>query len=137
MWRWRICCRSSSIRGARSCGSGWGCACRAVEDPGEVTGRPADEFRPDAIVCDYRLRDGLTGAEAIAGLRSHWGSAIPAILITGDTAPVRLREASDSGIPLVHKPVRPELLRSALLALVPPQRFTASGEREAVTETAE
>ena len=39
---------------------------------------------------------------------------IPAILITGDTSPERMREAYTSGYPLIHKPVRPATLRVAV-----------------------
>lgn len=102
--------------------SGWGCLCWAFEDPTDVTERPPQGPPPDALICDYRLRRGQTGAEAIATLRQHWGRPIPAILITGDTAPVRMREALDSGVPLIHKPVRPDLLQKALAALIPPGR---------------
>ena len=42
--------------------------------------------QPDAILTDYRLRDGRTGVEAIAELRTTFGPHIPAALITGDTA---------------------------------------------------
>ncbi|MGU3544019.1 ATP-binding response regulator [Methylobacterium sp. A52T] len=100
--------------------SGWGCLCWAFEDPTDVTELPSQGPPPDALICDYRLRGGQTGAEAIATLRQHWGMPIPAILITGDTAPVRMREALDSGVPLIHKPVRPDLLQKALAALIPP-----------------
>jgi hypothetical protein len=34
--------------------------------------------------------------------------------VTGDTAPDRLREASASGHPLIHKPLQPALLRAFL-----------------------
>jgi hypothetical protein len=40
-------------------------------------------------------------------------------LITGDTAPDRLREASASGIPLLHKPVATSQLYRALAAALP------------------
>ncbi|WCS28802.1 hybrid sensor histidine kinase/response regulator (plasmid) [Methylobacterium sp. NMS14P] len=99
--------------------SGWGCLCWAFEDPTEVARLPWQGPPPDALICDYRLRRGQTGAEAIATLRQHWGRPVPAILVTGDTAPVRMREALDSGIPLIHKPVRPDLLQNALAALIP------------------
>lgn len=99
--------------------TGWGCVCCAFERPDDAIRTLFHEPAPDALICDYRLREGQTGADAIALLRRHWDQAIPAILITGDTAPARLREALDSGIPLVHKPVRPEILRRSLLTLVP------------------
>src|SRR3989344_3502617 len=69
---------------------------------------------PQAIVADYRLRDERTGAEAIAQGRETWGANIPALIVTGDTAPDRLREASASGHPVLHKPVAAARLRAFL-----------------------
>ena len=69
---------------------------------------------PQAIVADYRLRDERTGAEAIAQVRETWGANIPALIVTGDTAPDRLREASASGHPVLHKPVAAARLRAFL-----------------------
>jgi len=71
--------------------------------------------RPDLIIADYRLEAKTTGSEAIKAIRkilgpSPSGLEIPAIIITGDTAPERLREAKKSGFPILHKPVRPEEL---------------------------
>ncbi|WP_244507525.1 ATP-binding response regulator [Methylobacterium phyllostachyos] len=97
--------------------TGWGCVSWAFERPDEAIQALSRESAPDALICDYRLREGQTGADAIALLRRHWDQAIPAILITGDTAPARLREAADSEIPLLHKPVRPDILRQSLLEL--------------------
>ena len=39
---------------------------------------------------------------------------IPAFLISGDTAPERLRDASESALHLLHKPVPPMRLRAML-----------------------
>jgi hypothetical protein len=39
-------------------------------------------------------------------------------VITGDTAPDRLREAQESGYPLLHKPVKPAQLRTAMRQLI-------------------
>lgn len=63
------------------------------------------EESPDAIVADYRLKHGQTGVGVIRILQSTYGKDIPAILITGDTAVDRLREAAGSGLPILHKPV--------------------------------
>ncbi len=109
--------------------TGWGCRCRVFEGPDDARRHPASEPAPDALICDFRLREGRTGTEAIALLRRHWGRPIPAILITGDTAPARLREALDSGIPLVHKPVRPDILQNALLSLIAPAQATVPPPR--------
>jgi len=71
---------------------------------------------PDIIVADFRLHDGETGGEAIARVeaRSGGGRRIPAIILTGDTAPERLRQARACGHVLLHKPVQAAALRAAI-----------------------
>jgi two-component system, sensor histidine kinase len=72
---------------------------------------------PDVILSDYRLREGETGVEAIRAIQRCHGPT-PAVLITGDTAPGRLKEAAASGCELLHKPVNAERLQHALLEQV-------------------
>ncbi len=69
---------------------------------------------PEVLISDYRLRSQRTGAEAIAEVRKLLGTAVPALLITGDTAPERLREALSVGVPLLHKPLAPGDLHQAM-----------------------
>lgn len=96
----------------------WGCRCDTAESIEEALAQ-ARRQAPDVVVSDYRLRERRTGVEAISALRALLGNALPALLITGDTAPDRLREAQASGVPLLHKPVLPDRLhRSLTLALV-------------------
>jgi CheY-like chemotaxis protein len=71
------------------------------------------EARPDLIISDYHLNDGQSGISAIAKLREAYG-AVPAFVMSGDTAPERLREARASGLHLLHKPVQPMKLRAML-----------------------
>src|SRR5439155_27373470 len=47
------------------------------------------EQRPDLIISDYHLANGKTGVEAIERIGAAFGAWIPAILISGDTAPER------------------------------------------------
>lgn len=78
---------------------------------------------PAAIIADYRLRDGHTGVEAIHALYERVGHPVPALLLTGDTSPDRLRAARASGFAVLHKPVTVHELarmlpaRPALLAV--------------------
>lgn len=72
---------------------------------------------PDVIVADYRLRDGRTGAEAIRAVHAMVGRAVPAMLLTGDTSPDRLKEARRSGFTLLHKPVTIGELNNQLVLL--------------------
>jgi CheY-like chemotaxis protein len=73
---------------------------------------------PDLIICDYRLRDGENGIAVIERLRAAHEEPIPAMLITGDTAPDRLAEAQASGFLLLHKPVPNAKLRAAIGNLI-------------------
>ncbi|WP_158043539.1 ATP-binding protein [Skermanella pratensis] len=69
----------------------------------------------DLIVSDYRLGDG-SGFEAIAAVRQKW--PIPAILVTGDTAPEVLKRADREGIRLLHKPLAGSDLKQAIAGLL-------------------
>ena len=72
----------------------------------------------DMILTDYRLRDNKTGIQAIQQIHDRCGQDIPAIILTGDTDPKRLREAKDSGFKLLHKPVSAAKLRSLMSYLL-------------------
>jgi signal transduction histidine kinase len=72
---------------------------------------------PDMIIADYRLRGGRTGIEAIRDIHKACNSDIPAIVLTGDTAPERIAEVKGSGFRLIHKPVTPTMLRQVLASV--------------------
>lgn len=69
---------------------------------------------PDVVVSDFRLTGRTTGLDAVAAVRQKAGRPIPAVLVTGDTDPARLRQAKRAGCALLHKPYRPDDLRRAL-----------------------
>ena len=69
---------------------------------------------PCLIICDFRLRGGRSGIDALRELQEQYETDIPGILVTGDTAPERIRESGDSGFALLHKPVAPARLRAAI-----------------------
>ncbi|WP_371234402.1 ATP-binding protein [Pseudomonas sp. QE6] len=66
------------------------------------------------ILTDYRLGAGQTGEEAIRRIRSYLARQVPALIVTGDTSPERLREATAHGYRLLHKPLDTDQLREAL-----------------------
>jgi signal transduction histidine kinase/CheY-like chemotaxis protein len=96
----------------------WGCRVVTAASFSEAIGKLDEHQIPDLIISDYRLTDGQSGIAAIAQLRERFGASIPAFLISGDTAPERLREARESGHHLLHKPVRPMRLRAMLTQLL-------------------
>jgi two-component system, sensor histidine kinase len=73
---------------------------------------------PDLIVCDYRLRDEEIGTAAIQAVQKALKRPVPAIIMTGDTAPERIREAQASGHALLHKPVKPAQFYETLQRLL-------------------
>ena len=75
----------------------------------------------DAVLSDYRLRAGRTGIAAIQAIEREFGTT-SAALITGDTAPDRLKEATDSGYKLMHKPLNPSHLKQTLCAMLAKNR---------------
>ncbi|HIO93673.1 MAG TPA: hybrid sensor histidine kinase/response regulator [Leucothrix mucor] len=70
------------------------------------------------IAADYRLQDSVTGIDAIKRFKQLSGCDIPAFLITGDTAPVRLQEAASFGLPLLHKPLKQGEFKAVLHRLI-------------------
>lgn len=97
---------------------GWGHEVIAAGSCAEMLEALADcPRRPDLIISDYRLRDGENGIAVIQRLQSEFNEDIPAVLLTGDTAPDRIREARESGYPLLHKPLTNERLRAAIAGL--------------------
>lgn len=67
-----------------------------------------------AAVVDYRLQDGFTGIEAAGKLQNILGAGVPVVLITGDTSADRLRILGASGFTVMHKPLDPDELLTAL-----------------------
>jgi CheY-like chemotaxis protein len=103
----------------------WGCICHTADELSTalkcVALLPMHE-QPEVILADYRLREGATGGQAIAALRAYLAlrghiHTVPAIIITGDTAPERLREARSSNAAVLHKPVSASALQQALIQL--------------------
>ncbi len=93
----------------------WGCAVSLASSEDEAAAQLRGAPRsPELIVVDLRLHEGRSGIQAIDRLRREAGWPIPALIVTGDTAPEHLRAAHASGHALLHKPVAPARLRAFL-----------------------
>lgn len=107
------------LEGMRSLLQGWGCDVITAGSGGDMQSALAACDRvPDLIISDYRLRQGETGVQVITRLQQEFNEMIPAVLITGDTAPDRLQEARASGFEIMHKPLQPAKLRALLSHLL-------------------
>lgn len=90
-----------------------GCEVTAAAD-GEEALRLMKEIArpPDVLICDYRLRDGRTGLEAVEQLRAAIDPELPALLMTGDTHADLHEEADRLGLYILHKPIKiPHLMK--------------------------
>ena len=104
----------------------WRCEVVAAESCEELLQKLIHVQRiPDLIVSDYRLKGGETGIDVVARLREEFNAQVPALLITGDTGIEQLREAEESGLHVLHKPLNPSRLR-ALIANLRRERTRAA-----------
>lgn len=108
-----------SVRvGMRTLLESWGCRVAACSGFDEAQ-RLLDDYAlaVDLIVADFRLPQHENGIETVRRLRVRLGD-VPALMVSGDTAPERLREAQASGLPFLHKPVPADKLKQTLLAVL-------------------
>jgi signal transduction histidine kinase/ActR/RegA family two-component response regulator len=75
-------------------------ACEIAEQL-EKEGRPLD-----VVISDFRLRNNEDGIALVEKIRALLGRQLPALLVTGDTAPERVRQAQQSGLRALYKPVK-------------------------------
>ena len=71
----------------------------------------------ELAIVDMRLRNHENGIDALHAIRTLCPS-IPALMITGDTAPDRLKEATQVNAKLLHKPIHSDQLRLAIKEVV-------------------
>ena len=89
-------------------------AAQTVEEALEML--QAESLIPGFILADFRLGNGHTGLEAIERIRQAYGRKIPGVVVTGDTTVTvtGLRQAVESGMPVLHKPVHTPHLQELL-----------------------
>ncbi|MDH5353863.1 MAG: hybrid sensor histidine kinase/response regulator [Gammaproteobacteria bacterium] len=98
---------------------GWGCEIEELSGAGDVKRVLSQSRKPDLIVTDYRLPDRETGLEVIREIHDFYqDSTIPAIIVTGDTSPDRIKQVGDSGFVVLHKPVPGGKLRATMNSLL-------------------
>jgi signal transduction histidine kinase len=111
------------LSGIRVLLSSWGCEVAVAEDRLQalevVENWPAPA---DLVICDLHLRSGEHGPDLFAELDRLYerdGEArFARLLVTGETRADRLHDVIAAKIPLLYKPVSPQRLRSAMLAVL-------------------
>ena len=90
----------------------WGCDVKIFSNHFHALDAIKNEnYRPELIIIDFRLKDNLKGTEVIKEILTELGSNTPVIVISAETSPDRLNEIHETGYYLLHKPVSPALLR--------------------------
>lgn len=93
---------------------------RAVATGAEAERMLHEGFAPDIVVVDYRLRDE-SGIDVIQRLRCTQ-PGLPAVIVTGETAPTRFREFAAVAEQVLHKPIDGQRLARALHEVMRSQR---------------
>lgn len=93
--------------------SNWGCKVHSFESAEHACEalHKSPFWQPNLIISDYRLRNNMTGIEAIDKVRTALNYSIEAIVISGDTAPEEIIKIEKSGLIVLHKPIKPAKLR--------------------------
>ena len=100
----------------------WGCrviACESLQHA--LTQLSQQNDIPNFIISDLRLRAGEHGHNVIETIRDEFNKDIPAIVVTGDTAPDRIAAIEESGLKVLYKPIESNQLKQQLSALLAPR----------------
>lgn len=79
-------------------------------------------IRPELILADYNLPNGMTGLETASRLRARLGRRIPVVIVTGDISTTTLRDIAGQDCVQLNKPVKADeltLIIQRLLAARP------------------
>ena len=92
----------------------WGCRVVTATSTADALEKINSAGNVDLILSDLRLPGNETGIQVLDSIRKQLGRDVPAILITGDTKPERIGLAQQSGYKVLHKPLKPAQLRTAI-----------------------
>ena len=83
-----------------------------------LEGSATSSSRLSAVITDFRLRNEEDGIQLAAKLRAELRRNLPVLLVTGDTAPERVKQAQASGYSVLYKPVKAHEMAEALRQLI-------------------
>ncbi|GLK92124.1 hybrid sensor histidine kinase/response regulator [Pseudomonas turukhanskensis] len=105
--------------GMRTLLEGWGCQVVTALSEQDLA-RQVDNFHADAdlLIADYHLDDGHNGVDAVAAINARRGVPLPALMITANYSNELKLHLRELGHTLMHKPVRPMKLKTAMSHLL-------------------
>ncbi len=72
----------------------------------------------DLLIADYHLDNDQNGVDAVARINARRGRPIPALMITANYSNELKQQIREQGHTLMHKPVRPMKLKTAMSHLL-------------------
>ena len=92
----------------------WGCHVKSFSSEAMALAHLDRAWVPNLIISDYRLNEEKTGIEAIKAIEAYYNQKVTSIIVTGDTDPARVREATNHKLTVLQKPIKPPVLRSVI-----------------------
>ena len=105
---------SEILRGMQELFRTWGVEALTARSPHEANQLFNLHGQPDLMIADLRLGVEETGVGMARRLRKEFGD-FPILIITGETSSDALVEANELGLPLLQKPIAPEVFRRAIM----------------------
>ncbi|HCL75167.1 MAG TPA: hybrid sensor histidine kinase/response regulator, partial [Pseudomonas sp.] len=101
--------------GMRTLLEGWGCAVTTALSEEDLA-RQVDDFHAEAdlLIADYHLDNGHTGIDVVAKVNARRANPLPALMITANYSNELKQQVRELGHMLMHKPVRPMKLKTAM-----------------------
>ena len=105
--------------GMRTLLEAWGCVVVTALSAEDLA-RQVDNYHADAdlLIADYHLDDGRNGVDAVAQINARRSSPLPALMITANYSNELKLQLRELGHTLMHKPVRPMKLKTAMSHLL-------------------
>jgi two-component system CheB/CheR fusion protein len=93
-------------------------------------------IRPDLLLADYNLPNGLNGLQLTAKLRESLHRDIPVIILTGDMSAETLRDIARQNCVQLNKPVKVKELTHVIQHLLPPSHHAEPANPPLPADTA-
>jgi signal transduction histidine kinase/ActR/RegA family two-component response regulator len=95
-----------------------GCDPKGATSPAEAEGILSGGFGADALIVDFDLGCTETGLAFLGRMERKFLRKIPSLILTGGTDKTTLAAVANSGVRWLTKPADPDVLASALAAMV-------------------
>lgn len=108
----------------------------AQDGPAALRLLAQDAVRPDLLLADYNLPNGLNGLAVAAKIRETLRSPIPVVILTGDISTETLSAIARHDFAKLDKPVKPKALHLTIQRLLAAPRSAPNGQAPRTAEPA-